>query len=104
MSANMSDLAESGVGGIGVGGVIGHRGGLGTLGSSQCLIQPSDHDQCGQDSKSKKDPSHPGESISILGMYYVFLGFFKKKVEKKLVKLFQNLISRIDFFTIIRYD
>ena len=65
MSANMSDLAESGVG-VG-GGVIGHRGGLG--GSSQCLIQPSDHDQCEQDSKSKKNPSHPGESISILGMH-----------------------------------
>ena len=65
MSANMSDLAESGVGGDG--GVIGHRGGLG--GSSQCLIQPSDHDQCEQDSKSKKNPSHPGESISILGMH-----------------------------------
>ena len=100
MSANMSDLAESGVGGIGVGGVIGHRGGLGTLGSSQCLIQPSDHDQCGQDSKSKKDPSHPGESISILGMYYIFLVFFFSR--EKLVKLFQHLISRIDF--VLLYD
>ena len=81
MSANMSDLAESGVG-IGVnGGVIGHRGnGLGLGGSSQCLIQPSDHDQCGQDSKSKKNPSHPGEAISILGMHVVFIRievFFK---------------------------
>lgn len=92
MSANMSDLAESGVGGIGVGGVIGHRGGLGTLGSSQCLIQPSDHDQCGQDSKSKKDPSHPGESISILGIYYVFLGFFLKSREKT-----REIVSAFDF-------
>ena len=88
MSANMSDLAESGVG-VG-GGVIGHRGGLG--GSSQCLIQPSDHDQCGQDSKSKKDPSHPGESISILGMYYVFLGVFFKSREKT-----REIVSAFDF-------
>ena len=76
MSANMSDLAESGVGGGG--GVIGHRGGLG---SSQCLIQPSDHDQCEQDSKSKKNPSHPGESISILGnCIFVVPDFTKKKL------------------------
>ena len=51
MSANMSDAGEIQNGGS-------HR--------SQCLIQPSDQDQCDQNSRFKNSKSNFGQSLSIL--------------------------------------